>query len=152
MNQKLLEAIESGVFWMPRFTRREYAKAFKEYSEAFGPAYVEAVRETGEVLNDLVCDLLDALAEGQARQRFWNRAVWRTNEKMMLVQYLSPMLLALEEPGCQEFAELLRDGWAARWPKDAYQIAPHERLKGGFRNSILGIDLSSIYRAPEDDG
>ena len=62
------------------------------------------------------------------------------------------MLLGLEEPGCQRLAELLRDGWAARWPKDAYGITDYKTIRGGFRNVILGVDLGSLNRDPEDDG
>ena len=41
----------------------------------------------------------------------------------MLVEYLSPMLLGLEEPGCGQLAEVLCQGWAARWPKAAFETA-----------------------------
>lgn len=69
----------------------------------------------------------------------------------MLVEYLSPMLLGLEEPGCGQLAEVLCQGWAARWPKEAYRIATYAQIQSGFRNSILGIDLANKHMDPERD-
>lgn len=152
MNDELLAAIQTGRDWMDRFTRREYAPAFREYTERFGPTYMEAVRAAGEdglaVLSE---NLLDGLEAGWNRQRFWNRSAVRTTEKQMMVSYLSPMLLGLEEPGCPRLAELLRDGWAARWPKDAYGITDYKTIRSGFRNVILGVDLGRLSRDPKDD-
>lgn len=153
MNDELLAAVQTGREWMDRFTRKEYTRAFREYTQRFGPLYMEAVRAAGEKgLGALAGSLLDGLEEGWKRQRFWNRAAVRATEKQMMVTYLSPMLLGLEEPGCQRLAELLRDGWAARWPKDAYGITDYKTIRGGFRNVILGVDLGSLNRDPEDDG
>lgn len=153
MNNELLAAIQTGRDWMDRFTRKEYTRAFREYTQCFGPAYMEAVRTAGEEgLAALAESLLDGLEAGWKRQHFWNRAAVRTTEKQMMVTYLSPMLLGLEEPGCQRLAELLRDGWAARWPKDAYGITDYKTIRNGFRNVFLGVDLGSLNRAAEDDG
>jgi len=49
------------------------------------------------------------LEAGWKRQRPWNRTMVQAREKQMLVTYLSPMLLGLEEPLCQELAERLRE-------------------------------------------
>ena len=59
-------------------------------------------------------------------------------------------LLGLEEPLCKELAQLLRDLWNARWPKDPYQITTYARLQEGFRNVILGIDLTGWERRREE--
>ena len=67
------------------------------------------------------------------------------NDKQMLVTYLSPMLQKLE--GGAVLADLIRDGWAARWPKDAYQNGSFEELLGGFRNTFLGFE---IFRKNKD--
>ena len=153
MNDELLSAVQTGREWMERFTRKEYTRAFREYTKGFGPPYMEAVRAAGEEgLKALAESLLDGLEAGWKRQRFWNRSAVRTTEKQMMVTYLSPMLLGLEEPGCQRLAELLRDGWAARWPKDAYGITDYKTIRNGFRNVILGVDIGSQNRAVEDDG
>lgn len=153
MNDELLSAVQTGREWMERFTRKEYTRAFREYTKGFGPPYMEAVRAAGEEgLKALAESLLDGLEAGWKRQRFWNRSAVRTTEKQMMVTYLSPMLLGLEEPGCQRLAELLRDGWAARWPKDAYGITDYKTIRNGFRNVILGVDIGSLNRAVEDDG
>ena len=53
---------------------------------------------------------------------------------------------------CQELSERLRDLWNARWPKDPYQIPTYARLQEGFRNVILGIDLTGWeWRREERD-
>lgn len=154
MSMELLPAIQTGRTWLDRFTRRGYPKAFKDYTEQFSPAYLEAVEKAGgdeAALQSLAEEILDGLAEGWKRQRVWNRAAVKVNEKQMMVDYLSPMLLGLEDTDCPRLAELLRDRWAARWPKDPYSIVPYAKIVGGFRNSILGIDLANKHLDPEND-
>ena len=70
-------------------------------------------------------------------------------EKQMAVDYLSPMLLEQPDPKCGTLCELLRDGWAARWPKDAYGTAAYQELKQGFRDTIMGIELGRRRRDAE---
>lgn len=155
MSKELLAAVQTGRTWLDRFTRRGYPKAFKEYTERFAPPYMEAVRSAGgdeAALRALADGFLDGLAEGWKRQRVWNRSAARVNEKQMMVDYLSPMLLGLEEPDCPRFAELLRERWAARWPRDEYHLASYADIQGGFRNSILGIDLAGKHLDRENDG
>ncbi len=154
MSAELLAAIQTGRTWLDRFTRREYPKAFREYTERFAPVYGEAVQKTGgdeAALQALAEEILDGLADGWKRQRVWNRAAVKVNEKQMMVDYLSPMLLGMEDTDCPRFAELLRDRWAARWPKDAYSIVSYARIAGGFRNSILGIDFANKHLDTEND-
>ena len=97
MREELLKAVQTGRTWLDRFTRREYTKAFKAYTEQFGPVYMAAVRETNgdeTALRALADSLLDGLENGWKRQRIWNRSAVKVNEKQMMVDYLSPMLLA----------------------------------------------------------
>lgn len=140
----LLEAVQDGKPWIKRFTRKEYAAAFQEYTSRFGPPYQEALGNP-EGLPALAEELLDGIAGGWKNQRPWNRSVAIMNDKQMMVTYLSPMLQTLEG-GCR-LAELLRDGWAARWPKDAYQLGTYEELLSGFRNTFLGLE---IFRRDKD--
>ena len=110
--------------WIDNFRKRTYEKAFQAYTERFGPAYLEAVREAGEDgLKNLAGRILDELEAGWKRRRPWDRGAVRVMEKQMAVDYLSPMLLELPEPMCQTLCGLLREEWAARWPKDAYGTA-----------------------------
>ena len=129
--EELCAAVQEARYYNERFTRREYTSAFRTYTERFGPLYMAAVRETAEdpdgrrVLAEQLLDLLEA---GWKRQRPWNRTMVQAREKQMLVTYLSPMLLGLEEPLCQELAERLRDGWNTRRPKDIYNITTYGGL------------------------
>ena len=147
-------AVQEARYYNERFTRREYTSAFRTYTERFGPLYMAAVRETAEdpdgrrVLAEQLLDLLEA---GWKRQRPWNRTMVQAREKQMLVTYLSPMLLGLEEPLCQELAERLRDGWNTRRPKDIYNITTYARLQEGFRNVILGIDITGWQKRREEE-
>ena len=139
-----LEAVQDGKPWIKRFTKKEYAQAFAEYTARFGPLY-EAPLAKPESLPALAEELLDGIAAGWQRQRPWNRTVALMNDKQMLVTYLSPMLQTLE--GGAVLADLIRDGWAARWPKDAYQNGNFEELLGGFRSTFLGFE---IFRKNKD--
>ncbi len=146
--EALLAAIQDGKPWLERFTGKKYDGAYQDYRERFAPLYREAVLSGGEEgLAALAEVLLDGLAEGWAEQRPWNRSLARMNDKQMLVCYLSPMLL--EDPLCAPLAEKLCRDWAARWPGEAYQIAPLEKLRKGFRPTFLGITLP-FSREEED--
>ena len=52
---------------------------------------------------------------------------------------------------CQELAERLRDGWNTRRPKDIYNITTYARLQEGFRNVILGIDITGWQKRREEE-
>ena len=151
---ELCAAVWETSEWLPRFRRREYPQAFREYQERFSPLYARAVGETeGDLtaLEGLANAILDELEAGWKRRRFWGRSAVRVEEKQMIVDFLSPMLLEEPEPLCGRLAGMLRQGWADRWPKDAYQITTVEVLQNGFRNSILGIDLSGKHLDPAKD-
>lgn len=153
MRGDLLEAIQNSSRWMDGFTRVDYYKVFREYVERFGPCYLETVREQADDagLKALAEEMLNELEAGWKKQRIWNRSSAKFNDKQMLIRYLSPMLMGLEEPGCQQLAELLRDGWCSRWPKDAYQIATYQELRRGFRRVVLGIELKDDLRELEEE-
>lgn len=138
----LCRAIQETRPWMDEFRKRTYEKAFRAYTDRFGPCYLEAAREAGEKgLRGLAGEILDGVEAGWRRQRPWNRAAVRVAEKQMTVDYLTPMLLELSEPLCQALCESLREEWAARRPRDAYGIASYQKLMAGFRDTILGIEL-----------
>lgn len=146
----LCRAVQETKPWMDEFRKRTYEKAFRAYTDRFGPGYLEAVKEAGEEgLQSLAGEILDGIEAGWKRQRPWNRAAVRVMEKQMAVDYLSPMLLELPEPLCGTLCGLLRDGWAARWPKDAYGTAAYEELRRGFRDTIMGIELGRRRRDEE---
>ena len=152
--EELCAAVWEAKAWLPRFRKNEYAKAMREYREYFGPGYVRAVKETeGDLtkLEDLANGILEELEAGWKRRRFWERSAVRVEEKQMIVDFLSPMLLEEPDPLCGRLAGMLRQGWADRWPKDSYQITTFEILQNGFRNSILGIDLSVKHLDPTRD-
>lgn len=138
----LCRAFQETRPWMDEFRKRTYEKAFRAYTDRFGPGYLEAVREAGEEgLRRLAGEILDGIEAGWRRQRPWNRGAVRVMEKQMAVDYLSTMLLELPEPLCRTLCELLREEWAARWPREAYGTATYEELRRGFRDTIMGIEL-----------
>lgn len=145
--EQLAAAVQDTRPWLEDFRRKTYESAFRAYCETFGPVYAQAVQAAGEVgLSALAAALLDELERGWKRQRPWNRTAVRANEKQMIVVYLSPMLLEQEEPGCGALCGVLRETWNARWPKDAYHTAGFSKIKSGFRNAIMGIELRGARR------
>ena len=153
MNMEQLAAAVRETDYLKRFDRHQYDKAFREYSERFGPVYAEAIRSAGEAgLPQLAQTLMEALEAGWRRQKFWNRTTVQISEKQMVVAYLSPMLLELgDQPLGTGFAKALRDAWSARRPKDGYRIASYEKLASGFRNTIMGIDVSGFINRKEQE-
>lgn len=152
--EALCAAIREAKPWMDRFTRRGYPDAFRDYREQFGPLYAQAVREAdGDEarLLELARAIVDELAAGWKRTRFWNRGAVRVSEKQMMVNYFSPMLLDLPDPMCGRLAGMVRQEWADRWPSDAYHITTYEVIRSGFRFAIMGIDLERKHLDPEKD-
>lgn len=141
MNQELTAAVRESREWLEQFNRRQYAEAFRAYAGRFGPAYRQAVREAGEDLNALAADLLDQVEADWAACRVWKRGEARGRTRQMLALYLTPMLLELEEPDCRRLAELLREAWAVRRPRETYQTASHQEILSGFRDTIMGIEI-----------
>ena len=138
--EALLAAIQDGKPWLARFTGKEYDKAYQEYRARYAPLFREAALAGGEEEPEALAEvLLDGLAEGWARQRPWNRSLAKVNDTQMIVCFLNPVLM--EDPVCAPLAEKLREGWAARWPKEAYRSAPAEKIRRGFRPTFLGIAL-----------
>lgn len=138
--ETLLAAIQDGKPWLDRFTGKEYDKAYEEYRTKYAPLFREAALADGEEGVEALAEvLLDGLAEGWKRQKPWNRSLAMLNDKQMIVCFLSPVLM--EDPVCAPLEEKLREGWAARWPKDAYQAASLEKIRKGFRLTFLGIPL-----------
>ncbi|MEG1987838.1 MAG: hypothetical protein RR035_01520 [Oscillibacter sp.] len=139
--ETLCAAVWEAPDYLRKFTRRDYTGAFRAYTERFGPLFMVAVREE----KNLPQRMMDALEAAWAKQHIWNRSAVRVNEKQMIVNYLSPMLLGLEEPLCSAFAEDLCRTWAARRPKDAYRITDYATIQDGFRNVIMGMDLAGKH-------
>ena len=140
MNEEMLLAVQDR-------------KAFQRYREQYGSAYEQMLQIcTDEDMLQSAADwLLTEMEKGWKQQRFWNRTAARLDQKQMIIVYLSPMLLAMENPAGVRFAQVLRDAWAQRWPKDSYQMVPFEKLVKGFRNAIFGIELTAFNRGEEDD-
>ena len=141
MKQELLAAVCEYKQWTQRFTRRDYPDAFQEYVQQYGLLFAQALQEAASP-DALANDFLDGLEIGWKNQRFWNRSAVQAAEKRMVVIYLTPMLLSMDETRCPEFARHLQVVWFQRRPTDAYELADFQKLYDGFSNSILGIDLS----------
>lgn len=136
----LLAAIQDGKPWLARFTGKEFDKAYQEYRERYAALFREAALADGEEGVEALTEvLLDGLAEGWKRQKPWNRSLAMLNDKQMIVCFLGPMLM--EDPVCAPLEEKLREGWAARWPKEAYQTPSLAKIRKGFRPTFLGITL-----------
>lgn len=152
----LCAAAQNGRQWLDRFRLRTFQDAFREYTAQYQVCYAEAIRETGTeeaALKDLAERILDGLEQGWKQKAIWNRSAEKVDCKQVLVDYLSPMLLDMETevPGARRLCMLLKEGWAARRPKDPYRVASYEALQKGFRNAIMGIDLNNRHMRIETE-
>lgn len=138
--EELAEAIQNPRPWLARFRKREYPEAFRDYRELYGPLFDRAAREAEDV-TVLAEELAAAWERGWRRHGFFSRSTVQAEEKQVLTVYLSPMLLEREEPAARTLCRCLREVWAGRRPRDAYQLASFETLQAGFQDSILGIPL-----------
>ena len=153
MRSELLAAIQDRKYWMENFTRRGYFEAFKKYTQTYAQPYLTAIREAKDEAGRaaLAVELMDALEAGWAKERIWNRTKARFSDKEMIINYLSPMLLGLEDEACDAFAKQLQALWAERLPKEAYGLATYKQLRRGFKNVILGMEFKDELREMEED-
>ena len=105
MNQKLLSAIQDYSYWKEYFTRQNYFKGFRQYIETYGQLYMDTIRAANDeaALKALAIDILNALEENWAQQRFWKRSDKKYQDKLMLIQYLSPLLLLVRTAQMNDF-------------------------------------------------
>lgn len=150
MTENLLPAILAGDEWTRHVISRDYEAAFRAYQERFGTLYAEAVQETAGKPEILASELLEEIQREISRQRIWNRAAVRTSAKLTIAQFLSPMLLELEDEDCHKLAEELRDAWNAWRPKDCYQILNYQKIQKGFKKVILGLAFPDDRDHDED--
>ena len=137
MSSPLTAAIQNGRPWLDRFTRLEYRKAFQSYLAQHGEHCSQLIRNSAD-LRRLAEETLDELEDSRKKLWFWNRGEVVFDEKQTVIKYFAPMLL---EMGFEEFAEIFRDCWNRRWPKDPYEHATYEQLLKSFVHVILGIAM-----------
>jgi len=134
----IASAIRGSRQWLDRFTRWDYRKAFRDYTDTYWEPCRIQLDERREDLASLAEQVVRELEEGHRKARFWNRAALRFDEKQIIIKYLCPMLLANGE---EDFAKTLQEAWSRRWPKDPFGIASYEDLDKSFVNVIMGITL-----------
>ena len=148
----LLQAIISHKEWLEKFTREEYPAAFRAYMKQYAPAFAAVLQGLDESAMASVADgVLDGLADYWKKQRIWNRGAVRFDCKQMMIDYLSPMLLHLEEPNAKVFAQLLCDRWAQRWPGEAYGMTTYKEIRSGFHTIADFIPGAKRSKKEEDD-
>ena len=150
MIETLLSAIVAAKEWLPRFTRLEYKRAFSDYTARFESSFSEALTSYNDG-SALSAALMDALENHWKQLHFWNRSSVRSAEKMLIVTFLSPMLLASGNPLSSAFAQELCQEWTKRLPKDSYEVSSYTTIQNGFRNTILGIDISNLSHSHNRD-
>ena len=131
-------AIRNGRHWLDRFTRREYRKAFREYTAAHWEGCLRQLDTNRDDPAALAGQVIGELEADLRKLRFWNRGTEQFDRKQTLIKYFCPMLLAHGEEG---FAKALQEAWGQRWPKDSFGIACFEDLDKSFVNVIMGIAL-----------
>ena len=153
MREALFATIQEHEPWLSRFNRLEYCQSFEAYLERFAGVYREAVwAASDEVgLQRLAEELLSELEQDWKRRRFWERTNAKFQDKQMVIGYLTPMLLGLQDENCHRLAEILQAAWVARWPKDGYALGEYREIRNGFRNRIMGIELQDELLETEQD-
>lgn len=146
MTMDVLAAIQERKPWLERFTRTEYADAFRAYTFRFTPVCRAALAERPP--EELAAELAAALEEGRKRERFWNRSTRAFEEKQMVVAYFGPMLLDM---GRGDFVEAFRAEWARRWPKDTWKAVPFDKLRRSFRRTFMGFEVPDRHDDGDDD-
>jgi len=149
---ELLEAITDQKIWLEKFTREEYPRAFRAYTQQYAPAFAVVLQDADEAKMTAAADeLLDGLADYWKKQRIWNRGAVRFDSKQMMIDYLSPMLLEMQDPTAKQFAELLCQRWGQRWPGEAYGMASYKEIRRGFHTIADFIPGAKRSKNEEED-
>lgn len=153
MNPQIISAVQEKTYWLENFTRQHYARVFQEFSDQFVEIYLAELQniETEKALEDFAAEFINELEKGWHCQLFWKRTRVKFDEQQVIVTYLNPMLLELEDPRGVLFAEQLQKEWARRWPRDAYHLSSFSKIKKGFRNEYLGFSLPEKKEKKKED-
>ena len=141
MNNEMVKAIVCGRKWTDKFTRYEYREAFLEYYKSFGRAAEKAASEAGSA-KVFASELVELVQKAIESEHFFNRGAARADSCMTLVAYFCPML---EKLGLKEYSDSLCNAWNKVFPKRPVASESFETILGGFRHSIMGIDLENKH-------
>lgn len=137
MTDTLKRSVRSSIAWTKYFNRRDYAAAFQNYCAQFSAAYAEALQTTDAA--SLAEALLTCMEEQRQKLLPWRRKAAAVDDKMLLLTFISPMLLASEHGSA--LAEALRTAWGRRSGEAPYELADYETIAAGFCNSVMGFRL-----------
>lgn len=145
-----MEAFSNAGYWMKGFKRQTYEQYLEAFCQQNTDSFCHALQEHEPAA--LAKAILDELENRWDQMRFWNRSGAKTEVKLLLITYVSPMLLLSDAPSCSALAEQLCRGWNERWPKDTYQLPDVEKLKRSFKNAIFGITLDKTSKRSKGEG
>lgn len=135
--ETLTKSLANSFAWTKYFNRRDYAAAFQNYCAQFSAAYAEVITKAD--IADLAEALLVYMEERRAKLLPWLRKAAKADNKMLLLTFVTPMLLALGDEG-RVLAEALRSAWQDLYD-ETYEIAGYETIADGFNNSVMGFSL-----------
>lgn len=132
-------SLANSFAWTKYFNRRDYAAAFRKYCWQYGEAYRELSQR--EEIGDLAEAMLVLMEERREKKLFpWKKKAAKTDDKMLLLTFVTPMLLSLGDEG-KVLAEALRDAWQDLYGDETYELADYETIAAGFNNSVMGFSL-----------
>ncbi len=122
-------------YYLEQFNRVSYAGLFQRYKDRCMP-FFRALDQAGA---EAAADALLVRTERLARP--WKRKLLLFDMQRFFALYLIPAALDSGCPQAAAFAELLRQRWNERYPKNRFQSATYEEIAGGFRMKIFGFEI-----------
>lgn len=133
----IIRIIRNAHAYLDQFDYDHYPACFAAFSES-AAGFFDALRP-GE-LSARADALIDALEQGREALPRREKRDAAIRDKQVLALLLTPA--ALQRGGtAAEFAELLRQRWNERFPRNIYLAGSYEKILAGFDSNLLGLPL-----------
>ena len=135
---------------METFKRGLYEKGFEKYTEDCrlifeNLAAAVSVNYSGreEMLRNCAVRFVDeitvAMQNHPKYKKLNGKMLVPDDTRTIIALYMVPMIRVLELPISEDFCEILRQEWCAKYPKSPFLIGDYTTLAAGFRKKFLGL-------------
>ena len=132
-----VELISSAQAYLDRFDYDHYPDCFSEFEENCARWFTEHEALDAEGETERILEQFEARWE-QLPRRERREAAYR--DKQVLALFFSPAATQIsEEAGA--FAEVLREKWNIRFPRNTFLPGRFEEILKGFDANLLGLPL-----------
>lgn len=135
---------------MKTFKKDLYASSFADYTEDcrlifenLAAAVSVNLSEREDMLRRCAARFVEDLTEEMQKLPAWSKINGKSlvpdDTRTIIALYMVPMIGVLDLPISEEFNEILRQEWIAKYPKSPFLVGNYETLAAGFKKKFLGL-------------